>query len=106
MMRMKFLILCIVVVAFLLGGVAGRECSSSWDPIILTSDIDLDVAGAHGRLPKGVVLYRYKEFGETTQYLTFVELKERNVLLPAAIKRGVIAPANATPALGTKVESP
>lgn len=105
-MRMKSLILCVGVVVFLLGGVVGHEWSSSWEPIALTSDIDLDVGGAHGRLPKGTVLYKYKEFGETTQYLTFVELKERNVLLPAAIARGVIAPANAVPVTGKQVDSP
>lgn len=50
---------------------------------------------ALGRLPQGAILYQYQTFGETTQYVVFVSLKERDILRPIDSRERIVAPVSA-----------
>lgn len=53
-------------------------------PLLLKHAVTASVAGGEqGLIPKGATFYPFLNMGETSEYVVFVEMKEREVLAPA-----------------------
>lgn len=68
----------------------------------LTEPVELQLSpDRRGILPKGAVLYQYKELPEITIYYAFINLKERNLLRPYdkedKDKYNIVVPLDAFP---------
>lgn len=87
----------LVVCSFAMGVQWKKYTLGQASKVVLTTALTIQVPGNEGILPKGTVLYRYKELPEITTYYMFVNLKERNVTTQYAgvEKFNLIAPVDA-----------
>lgn len=101
---MKVLIVSALALVLLAGAFFGgayweRYSLLTRGPLQLTRPVTASVpSGEQGLIPKGATLYPYQIMGETSEYVLFVELKERDILASAPNDgRATLSPVHAYP---------
>ena len=94
------LLILLSIVMFFLGTYWRKLTIGNTEKFETISELEMQISpGKIGFIPSGVILYKFREFPETTTYFLFVNLKEKNCVTAYAddSKFNLVAPITAYP---------